>query len=208
MAADYSICLGAAGWGVWHSPDAGKSWIRHRAPFPLNSRIQALVAHPTEAHTLHGLGRGRNRRRLPQPRRWGHLDAPRDGFVRSGHSRRDGRGDAAQAPLCQHGTRSVYQQRSRRHLAALGHQGEMAAALCPRHGGQVIPPPPTALYRLVCSVRCTSVRTPARPGARSRVNSARSRPQPGRQTDFYTHGAGSSSSGGPSSGSVRWTRGT
>ena len=52
MATDYSICLGTAGWGVWHSPDAGKSWTRHRAPFPLNSRIQALVAHPTEAHTV------------------------------------------------------------------------------------------------------------------------------------------------------------
>src|SRR5207302_4242364 len=52
MAAEYSICLGTAGWGVWHSPDAGKSWIRHRAPFPLNSRIQALVAHPTEAQTV------------------------------------------------------------------------------------------------------------------------------------------------------------
>jgi photosystem II stability/assembly factor-like uncharacterized protein len=52
MAADYSICLGTAGWGVWHSPDAGGSWTRHRAPFPLNSRIQALVAHPKEAHTV------------------------------------------------------------------------------------------------------------------------------------------------------------
>src|SRR5947199_10446214 len=52
MAADYSICLGTAGWGVWHSPDAGKSWTRHRAPFPLNSRIQALVAHPAQAHTV------------------------------------------------------------------------------------------------------------------------------------------------------------
>src|SRR6266853_263004 len=52
MAADYSICLGTAGWGVWHSPDAGQSWTRHRAPFPLNSRIQALVAHPTEAQTV------------------------------------------------------------------------------------------------------------------------------------------------------------
>ena len=52
MAADYSICLGTAGWGVWHSPDAGKSWTRHRAPFPLNSRIQALVAHPKEAQTV------------------------------------------------------------------------------------------------------------------------------------------------------------
>jgi photosystem II stability/assembly factor-like uncharacterized protein len=52
MAANYSICLGTAGWGVWHSPDAGQSWTRHRAPFPLNSRIQALAAHPTEAHTV------------------------------------------------------------------------------------------------------------------------------------------------------------
>ena len=48
MAQDYSICLGTAGWGVWHSPDAGQRWTRHRAPFPLNSRIQALAAHPTQ----------------------------------------------------------------------------------------------------------------------------------------------------------------
>jgi hypothetical protein len=59
-----------------------------------------------------GLGRGRNRWCLPQPRRWRHLDAPRDGFVRPGYSRRDDRGDAAQAPICQYSTRSVYQQRS------------------------------------------------------------------------------------------------
>jgi photosystem II stability/assembly factor-like uncharacterized protein len=52
MAGNYSICLGTAGWGVWHSPDAGTSWTRHRAPFPLNSRIQALIAHPTEPHTI------------------------------------------------------------------------------------------------------------------------------------------------------------
>jgi photosystem II stability/assembly factor-like uncharacterized protein len=50
--ADYSICLGTAGWGVWHSPDSGQSWTRHRKPFPLNSRIQALVAHPKEPHTV------------------------------------------------------------------------------------------------------------------------------------------------------------
>ena len=47
MAANYSICLGTAGWGVWHSPNAGEGWIRQRRPFPLNSRIQALVRHPT-----------------------------------------------------------------------------------------------------------------------------------------------------------------
>lgn len=52
MTADYSICLGTAGWGVWHSPDAGTSWTRQRAPFPLNSRVQALVAHPTQPRTV------------------------------------------------------------------------------------------------------------------------------------------------------------
>jgi photosystem II stability/assembly factor-like uncharacterized protein len=46
IAMDYSINLGTAGWGVWHSPDAGKSWVRHRAPFPLNSRIQSLAVIP------------------------------------------------------------------------------------------------------------------------------------------------------------------
>ena len=53
---DYSITLGTAGWGVWHSPDAGKSWVRHRAPFPLNSRIQALTALPGEPHGLLAAG--------------------------------------------------------------------------------------------------------------------------------------------------------
>ncbi len=52
MTTDYSICLGTAGWGVWHSPDAGKSWVRHRSPFPLNSRIQALAVHPTQPRTI------------------------------------------------------------------------------------------------------------------------------------------------------------
>jgi len=45
---DYHIILGTAGWGVWHSPDSGKSWLRHRKPFPLNSRIQALAVLPGE----------------------------------------------------------------------------------------------------------------------------------------------------------------
>ncbi len=52
MDGNYSICLGTAGWGMWHSSDAGESWTRHRRPFPLNSRIQALVAHPTQPKTL------------------------------------------------------------------------------------------------------------------------------------------------------------
>lgn len=52
MATDYSICLGTAGWGIWHSADGGAQWVRHRAPFPLNSRIQALVVHPTQPRTI------------------------------------------------------------------------------------------------------------------------------------------------------------
>jgi photosystem II stability/assembly factor-like uncharacterized protein len=53
---DYHITLGTAGWGVWHSPDAGKSWTRHRKPFPLNSRIQALAVLPGEPHGLVAAG--------------------------------------------------------------------------------------------------------------------------------------------------------
>jgi photosystem II stability/assembly factor-like uncharacterized protein len=53
---DYSIVLGTAGWGVWHSPDAGKSWVRHRKPFPLNSRIQALTVLPGEPRGLLAAG--------------------------------------------------------------------------------------------------------------------------------------------------------
>jgi photosystem II stability/assembly factor-like uncharacterized protein len=53
---DYSINLGTAGWGVWHSPDAGKSWVRQRAPFPLNSRIQALTILPGEPRGLLAAG--------------------------------------------------------------------------------------------------------------------------------------------------------
>jgi hypothetical protein len=52
---------------------------------------------------------------------------------------------------------------------------------------------PTALWRSACSVRCTSPRMPALPGARSRVDSARSAPlswwqtNPDRWTDDETH---------------------
>ena len=53
---DYNIVLGTAGWGVWHSPDAGKSWLRHRKPFPLNSRIQALAVLPGEPHGILAAG--------------------------------------------------------------------------------------------------------------------------------------------------------
>ena len=56
MATAYSICLGTAGWGLWHSPDGGAAWTRHRAPFPLNSCIQALAAHPKDPSTVFAAG--------------------------------------------------------------------------------------------------------------------------------------------------------
>src|SRR2546422_3289145 len=56
MPMDYHIILGTAGWGVWHSGDAGKSWTRHRKPFPLNSRIQALAVLPGEPRGLVAAG--------------------------------------------------------------------------------------------------------------------------------------------------------
>src|SRR5262249_45012205 len=52
----YNIVLGTAGWGVWHSGDAGKSWLRHRKPFPLNSRIQALAVLSGEPRGLVAAG--------------------------------------------------------------------------------------------------------------------------------------------------------
>ena len=53
---DYHINLGTAGWGVWHSPDAGKSWTRHRKPFPLNTRIQSLAVLPGESRGVVAAG--------------------------------------------------------------------------------------------------------------------------------------------------------
>jgi photosystem II stability/assembly factor-like uncharacterized protein len=76
MAADYDICLGTAGWGVWHSPDAGRSWVRHRAPFPLNSRIQALVAHPVEPRTVYAGGDTGLFRSSDGGARWQRVGAP------------------------------------------------------------------------------------------------------------------------------------
>jgi photosystem II stability/assembly factor-like uncharacterized protein len=325
MAADYSICLGTAGWGVWRSPDAGKSWIRHRAPFPRNSRIQALVAHPKEAHTVlaggdtglflsHDGGArwerisangalptiwslsidpvepdilfagtrpagvyrsrdgGRHWEKLavdiarecsigipfvtsvivdPDDHRmvwagveidgvfrsldggdtWTHLETglydpdihavtiaatqpkrlyastAREVFTSSNRakagnpwvSRRNGRcpmpvaswsrpmilaccsPGMARPRRVKRGTCSAPQASGR--LGRSCHSPPSQMRLC---GALLrIPPTPTALWRSACSVRCTSVRMPARPGARSRVKSGRSGPQSGCQTDFY-----------------------
>ena len=56
MSAAFDLCLGTAGWGVWHSPDGGTTWTRHRRPFPLNTRIQALAVDPTAPRTVVAAG--------------------------------------------------------------------------------------------------------------------------------------------------------
>ena len=52
MAANYSFMSGHCRLGRMAQSGCRQSWTRHRAPFPLNSRIQALVAHPTQAHIV------------------------------------------------------------------------------------------------------------------------------------------------------------
>jgi len=91
------------------------------------------------------------------------------------HARDDSRRRSPSASMPATARRNVYKQRSGRELAALGHQGKMAAALCPRHGGQgpMIPAccspgvaKPRRVKRGTCSAPPTSGRvgeTPAAP---------------------------------------------
>ena len=48
MGKDYSICVGAVGFGggVWHSPDGGDNWNRIRDPFPLGSQVRGMAVYP------------------------------------------------------------------------------------------------------------------------------------------------------------------
>ena len=50
MGKDYSICVGAVGFGggVWHSPDGGEIWNRIRDPFPLGSQVRGLAVYPDD----------------------------------------------------------------------------------------------------------------------------------------------------------------
>jgi photosystem II stability/assembly factor-like uncharacterized protein len=75
---DYNVILGTAGWGVWHSPDAGKSWVRHRKPFPLNSRIQALAVLPGEPRGVLAAGDTGLFASHDGGASWSHVDAPGD----------------------------------------------------------------------------------------------------------------------------------
>ncbi len=52
MGQDYSICVATNGQGVFQSPDGGDSWNRVRSPFPLESRVGALVVHPSKSNVI------------------------------------------------------------------------------------------------------------------------------------------------------------
>ncbi|MQF70169.1 hypothetical protein FIM12_07560 [SAR202 cluster bacterium AD-804-J14_MRT_500m] len=52
MKRSYSICVATNGQGVFQSPDAGSTWNRVRSPFPLESRVGALVPHPSHPNVI------------------------------------------------------------------------------------------------------------------------------------------------------------
>ena len=54
MGKDYSICVGAVGFGggVWHSPDTGETWNRIRDPFVLGADVRALVPYPDNPNRI------------------------------------------------------------------------------------------------------------------------------------------------------------
>jgi photosystem II stability/assembly factor-like uncharacterized protein len=54
MGKDYSICVGAVGFGggVWHSPDGGDNWNRIRDPFPLGSQVRGIAVYPDNPNRI------------------------------------------------------------------------------------------------------------------------------------------------------------
>ncbi len=54
MGNDYSICVGAVGFGggVWHSPDSGETWSRIRDPFVLGTQVRALAVYPDNPNRI------------------------------------------------------------------------------------------------------------------------------------------------------------
>ena len=67
MGKDYSICVGAVGFGggVWYSPDTGETWNRIRDPFVLGAQVRALAVYPDNPSRIlagsdQGIFRSRN----------------------------------------------------------------------------------------------------------------------------------------------------
>ncbi len=82
MGKDYSICVGAVGFGggVWHSPDEGETWNRIRDPFPLGSQVRALAVYPDDPNRIlagsdHGFYRSKDKGAT-----WEKMWSPMDGM--------------------------------------------------------------------------------------------------------------------------------
>ena len=82
MGKDYSICVGAVGFGggVWHSPDAGDTWNRIRDPFPLGSQVRGMAVYPDNPNRIlagseYGIYRSEDRGAT-----WEKLWSPMDGM--------------------------------------------------------------------------------------------------------------------------------
>ncbi|CAI8050436.1 Xyloglucanase [Geodia barretti] len=81
MSKNYSICVGATGFGggVWHSPDGGENWTRIRDPFPLGSQVRAMAVYPDDpSRILAGADNGIYRSE-DKGASWGKLWSPMDG---------------------------------------------------------------------------------------------------------------------------------
>ena len=81
MSKNYSICVGATGFGggVWHSPDGGENWNRIRDPFPLGSQVRAMAVYPDNpSRILAGADNGIYRSE-DKGATWDKLWSPMDG---------------------------------------------------------------------------------------------------------------------------------
>ena len=82
--------------GVYRSRDGGQQW--EKLPVDIARECSIGTAFVTSLastrRSSYGLGRGGNRRRLPQPGWRGHMDTSHGRYVRPGYSCRDHRGDA------------------------------------------------------------------------------------------------------------------
>ena len=82
MGKDYSICVGAVGFGggVWHSPDSGETWNRIRDPFVLGNQVRGMAVYPDNPNRIlagsdHGIYRSEDKGAS-----WVKLWSPMDGM--------------------------------------------------------------------------------------------------------------------------------
>jgi len=82
MGNDYSICVGATGFGggIWHSPDTGETWTRIRDPFPLGSQVRGLAVYPDDPNRILAGADNGIYRSEDKGATWEKLWSPMEGF--------------------------------------------------------------------------------------------------------------------------------